>query len=362
MKRFLALLLSALAALGGTARAQSYVIEDLRIPVPGAGAAGLEAVLVKPAGGGRNPLALITNGSPRLATDRPGMRAMNQYPQALEFARRGFTAVAVLRRGYGGSGGGWAESNGPCGNPIYTYAGRVGAEDLRASILALEQRNDVDPSRVVAVGVSAGGFATVALTEDPPPGLRAAISFAGGRGSTASDTVCAPDRLAAAFGEYGKRSRLPMLWVYAANDHFFGPVLADQFRAAFAEAGGHARFVRPGPFGTEGHFLFSKAGIPIWTPLVDDFLREQRLLPISTVLPPPDAPPPPNLSANGIEQFRAYLAATPHKAFAATPAGAFGWVSRRRDVREADTDALKTCTAHGEGCRVVIEDNGLPPR
>ena len=46
---------------------------------------------------------------------------------------------------------------------------------------------------VSAVGVSAGGFATVALTASAPQGLVAAINFAGGRGSLSADEVCEED-------------------------------------------------------------------------------------------------------------------------------------------------------------------------
>ena len=121
------------------------------------------------------------------------------------------------------SGGDGTDSYGPCVNPDYVAAGTAGAADLKASIDYLVNRPDIDRSRVISVGVSAGGFATVALTADPPPELVAAISFAGGRGSIHNDEVCHGERLVEAFRSFGKRSRIPMLWVYAENDRFFGP-------------------------------------------------------------------------------------------------------------------------------------------
>ena len=343
--------------------AQSYVREELRIPAPGAGPGGLEALLVKPAGTGRNPLALVTNGSPRNDDERPGMTARQLYPQALEFARRGFTTVVVLRRGYGSSGGGWAEGYGRCRpDADYTSAGRAGATDLKAAVVALSTRTDVDPSRVVVVGVSAGGFATVALTEDPPPGLVAAISFAGGRGSEASDVVCAPDRLVSAFATYGQTSRVPMLWVYAANDHFFNPGLAAQLHAAFIAAGGTVAFVQPGPFGREGHFLFSAAGATIWTPIVDQFLTTHGLKLRASLLPPPplpDVPPPADLSLTRRDAFQAYLAALPEKAFAVSSDGHLGWSTARRDPQEAARDALENCAR--PNCRLVMRNDTAYP-
>ena len=120
-------------------------------------------------------------------------------------------------------------------------------------------------------------LATVALTADSPPELAAAISFAGGRGSISADEVCREDRLVEAFRVYGTRSRIPMLWVYARNDHFFGPRLAQQLKNAFAGAGGNVEFVAAPAFDRDGHHLFSMDGIPVWAPYVDDFLRRHDL-------------------------------------------------------------------------------------
>jgi len=91
---------------------------------------------------------------------------------------------------------------------------------------------EVDPGRIISIGRSAGGFATVALTAKPPAGLVAGISFAGGRGSPAKDEVCNPGDLINAFQVFGEKSRVPMLWVYAQNDHFFSPQMAAEFYQA----------------------------------------------------------------------------------------------------------------------------------
>ena len=150
--------------------------EDLRIQAPGAGSRGLEAMLLRPAGTRRYPLALFSHGAPRDASERAGMSPNSSYHQAVEFARRGFAALIVMRRGYGNSGGDYAEDSGPCGRRDYSIAAKASVSDLRAAIDAMKNRTDVTTNGMIAVGVSAGGFATVALTADPPPGLAAAIS------------------------------------------------------------------------------------------------------------------------------------------------------------------------------------------
>ena len=112
--------------------AQEYTREDLRIPMAAAGPRGLEALLIRPAGGGPYPLALISHGAPRDGSARAGMTVNGLYRQAAEFARRGFAALIVMRRGYGTSGGQYAENSGPCANRDYLRTARTPAADLRA--------------------------------------------------------------------------------------------------------------------------------------------------------------------------------------------------------------------------------------
>jgi dienelactone hydrolase len=317
----------------------------------------LEALVVRPDDGARHPLAVLSHGAPREAGKRPDMHPRSRIAEAREFARRGWVAVVAMRRGYGLSEGDYAESSGRCDSPDYERAGRASAEDIRAVIAAMAARPYVDASTVLGVGQSAGGLATVALTADPPPGLVAAINFAGGRGSSAPDQVCSADRLVAAFGVFGRSSRVPMLWVYADNDHYFGPALAQRFHAAFTAAGGQARFVAAPAFRDDGHGLFSKDGIPLWTRTVDDFLAERRLTQIDKPMPMPtrtDVAFPRGLDAEGRAAFLAFLDAPTHKAFATSPSGAWGWRSGRRDAETAAAEALESCSRHSRTpCSVV---------
>jgi hypothetical protein len=79
--------------------------------------------------------------------------------------------------------------------------------------------------------------------------------------------VCGENRLVPAFARYGKTSRIPVLWISAGNDHFFGPRLMAQLTSSFSNAGGHLTYVETPPFGDDGHRLFGATnGIPIWSP------------------------------------------------------------------------------------------------
>jgi dienelactone hydrolase len=367
MRPALAAIAAILASLAfvPAAGAQGLVEEPLHIPAPQAEPEGLEALLVRPAGPGRHPLVLVNHGGARDVEDRSTLTPEQWLPELEFFARRGFTAVAVMRRGYGTSGGVWAEGYGPCTHPNYRASVAAAVSDLRVAIADLSQRPDVDPSRILSVGTSSGGLATVGLTADPPPGLVAAISFAGARGSPSSDEVCSPEELIATFKALGARSRVPMLWIFAQNDHFFGPQLAERLWHAFTVGGGKAEFIETPPFGSDGHFLFSPEGMPIWAPLVDKYLEERglKLLPQPLPLPTPAAlPMPAGLSPEGQQAFRRFLLGAPHKAFAAAPDGAFGWRTGRRTTEEARRGAMDNCGDRGAiDCRVIAVDDRLEP-
>ena len=243
MKRFVAVI-ALLFALVPPAAA-GLVEEEIGLPVSfgpmgRSGTVRLDALIVRPDDGQRHPLAVLNHGAPRDGADRAAMNPGSMRAQAREFARRGWAVVAFMRRGYGRSEGDYVESSGKCASPDYVASGRNSADDVRAVIQAMKARPYVDGTRIISVGRSAGGFATVALTADPPPGLLSAISFAGGRGSTRPDYVCDEDRLVDAYATFGRTSRIPMLWVYAENDHWFVPPLAQRLFAAFTGAGGCA--------------------------------------------------------------------------------------------------------------------------
>jgi dienelactone hydrolase len=343
-------------------RADGLRLDALKIPavISGPGGPGsfeLEAIVIRPDDGLPHPLAVLNHGSPRSAGDRPTMTPYRMWAQAVAFARRGWVAVAFLRRGYGHSEGQWAEDYGSCGHPDYVTAGRAAAADIAAVAKFMATQPYVSKGKWISVGVSAGGFATVALTADPPQDLAAALSFAPGRGSSGPDAVCGEKQLVSAFARYGKTSRLPLLWVSADNDHFFGPKLVSQFTAAFSQAGGNLSFVRTPAFGSDGHRLFSDvSGIPIWSPIVDRFLQSNHLelrdRPIEIALP--DVPAPSSLKASGRAAFKTYLQSGPNKAFAVGGGSGFGWATGRRSVDEAVKEALGYCAPGASArCRIV---------
>jgi dienelactone hydrolase len=349
----------------GQVRAEDIRLEALRIPavISGSnGTVGLEAIVLRPDDQLPHPLAVLNHGSPRNAEDRSTMSPYGMWAQAAAFARRGWVVVVFMRRGYGRSEGERAEGYGSCADPDYARAGRAGARDIAAVAQFMTSQPYVSKDKWISVGVSAGGFATVALTADPPPGLAAAIAFAPGRGSTSPDSVCGANQLVSAFAQYGKTSRIPLLWVSAENDHFFGPRLVSQLTTAFSKAGGNLTLVTKPPFGSDGHHLFSAAGIPIWSPIVDRFLASNNLalrdrpIDVST----PDVAAPSGLNASGREGFKTYLESGPNKAFAVGGNSHFGWATGRRSIDQARQDALGLCVASAKWRVVNVNNKPMP--
>jgi dienelactone hydrolase len=358
----LLLALAVAAAPAEKSRAEGIRLDALKIPVVISGSSKpasveLEAIVLRPDDGLPHPLAVLNHGSPRMASARPAMSPYAMWAQATAFARRGWVAVAFLRRGYGQSGGQWAENYGSCSNPDYATAGRAGASDIAAVAKFMIAQPYVSKEKWISIGVSAGGFATLALTANPPHDLAAAISFAPGRGSTSADTVCGANQLISAFAQYGRTSRIPLLWVSAENDHFFGPQLVSQLTAAFSKTGGTVTYVKTPPFADDGHQLFIAAnGIPIWSPIVDRFLMSNKLVLRDGLIDVAHAnvAAPSSLSTRGREAFQTYLESGPNKAFAVAGDAHFGWATGRRTIDEARKDAMGFCTSGAPaGCRIV---------
>jgi dienelactone hydrolase len=252
------------------------VVEESWLVPGGPGEDGRPAMLrarvLFPPGPGPFPAAVINHGSP----GEPGRQFMEppSYPAAADwFLRRGYMVVLPMRRGYGDFGP-WPENPGPCADPDFVAAGNAAADDILGVVGRLRALRIVRPDRILLVGQSAGGFGVIAAAARNPPGVFGAVNIAGGRLGGREEPRCAPDRLVAANGAFGRTARVPTLWLYSENDSFFDPDLSRAMVSAFGEAGGRAVYVLMPAFKDDGHRLFADPdGLAFWTPSVAAFLE-----------------------------------------------------------------------------------------
>lgn len=233
----------------------------------------LEATLFLPDGPGPFPLVVLSHGTTREPALRLSQKRLRYEIQSWEFVHWGFAVVIPMRRGYGNSGGDYAEEEGLCEQALFYEAGLESAKDLLATVRFLSAKPYIDPQKIILAGHSTGGFASLAVASRGFPGLLGVINFGGGRGSM-KEKNCSPPRLAEVFEKFGRATRVPTLWIYAEDDTYFPPWLAREMYRAYTAAGGRARLVMLPAFGGEGHFVFPDGrGLALWTPAVSRFLR-----------------------------------------------------------------------------------------
>lgn len=256
-------------------------VERVPVSVPlenGQRAAGdLVVTVFTPAGSGRHPLIVINHGRAGDADGRHKLGRARYSAAAKFFTQAGFVVAVPVRLGYGVTGGPDLENGGACRDRNFTPIFDRAASQIAQVIQAMAQRPDVDASNIVVLGQSVGGASTVALAAQNPPGVRAAINFAGGSGGDpikSPGKSCRPDRLQTTYADYGRATRVPMLWIYTENDLYWGPDWPKRWADAYNAAGGHAKFVPMGPDGDNGHSLFTHAPDK-WKPVVVKYLRVQ---------------------------------------------------------------------------------------
>lgn len=227
------------------------------------------------------PLAILLHGRAPQASQRASFGRATYRTTAHWLVTQGFIVGVPTRIGYGVTGGDDVEETGGCETKNYPPGYQAAADQALVALRALQLRPDADREHAVVIGQSYGGATAIALAAMNPPGVVAAINFAGGGGGnpeTRPGRPCAPQRLERMFARYGETARMPTLWIYTENDLYMGPDYPREWHQAFARAGGTGAFVQLPPFGKDGHTLFSQ-GPEIWRPLVLRFLQQQGLVP-----------------------------------------------------------------------------------
>ncbi len=255
--------------------------EQLWIVPDGGSTGGLRATVFRPPGSEnesstdkRRPLVVINHGTSeltRIAVSMPVYYWLSRW-----FVERGYVVVLPQRRGHGATGGPLAEAIGTCADPDHFTSGQIAADDIAATAAYMSRQSFVEPGQTIVVGVSTGGWASLALAARTPAVARAVINFAGGRGGHAggkANTICGYSQLVQAAHDYGATSNISALWLYSENDSFFGPGLARDMFGAWRSGGGKGELDILPAYHDEGHDIADDLeGWDVWGERVDRFL------------------------------------------------------------------------------------------
>jgi len=189
----------------------------------------------------------------------------------------GYVVAVPQRPGHGETAGTYLEDYGACDDPDYLQASSAIAQSIKTVIDAMMRKDYVRKTGLILIGHSAGGWGSLALASQNVAPLSAVINFAGGLGGRSYDLPnrnCAPDRLAMTATTFGQTTRVPTLWLYAANDTYFGPELSSTLAKFYRQAGGTVEFHLLPASKEEGHFLIRTSDA--WMPILEEFLASRR--------------------------------------------------------------------------------------
>jgi dienelactone hydrolase len=337
--------------------------EQVRIPVNG-GQRSVAATVLRPEGPGPYGVVVLNHGVPVSEVERLRTSAADFNATAPIFARRGYVVVMPLRRGFGATGGSFAEDAGPCSNPDYERGERAAAEDVMAAYDYAQTLPYADPSRMILAGQSAGAMVSLfAAGASAPKGLVAVLTFAGGRGGNPNlspGTPCAIEPLARLFDMLGKSVRAPVLFHYAENDRYFGPRVTRYWYDRFTAGGAAAEYVLAPRYGDDGHFVFADlVGARRWLPVVERFLAAHNV-PFERIdiaatakqqLFTANLPYTMSEACRGL--YRVFLESPAGRAYAVSADGHCGFAGGIANARET---ALRQCgSVAGEPCEIYAE-------
>ena len=141
------------------AEARAAAIEMLRqVRIPAPGGYTIAATILRPAGEGRYGAVVLNHGTPGSASGRARESSELLIHSAAVFARRGYVVVMPMRRGFGATGGEFAEDPGTCANPDYRKGERNAADDVMVAYDFARTLPYVDNQRMILAGQSAGGI------------------------------------------------------------------------------------------------------------------------------------------------------------------------------------------------------------
>ena len=171
--------------------------EQLWLLPSGDAAVALRATVFRPAGAmtERHPLVVVNHGTSEL--NRMSVSMPVYYWLSRWFVDRGYAVVLPQRRGHGATAAPSSRRSAIAPIPITIRSGIIAAQDVGAAVDYMVRQPFVDPARVLVVGISTGGWASLALASQRPDLMTAVVNIAGGRGGHAwgrKNSVCGAER------------------------------------------------------------------------------------------------------------------------------------------------------------------------
>jgi len=238
-------------------------------------AVSLEIVLFRPFEDGRYPTVVFHHGSTGNGSD-PSLFGLTFTNKAIAkyFVDRGWMVAFPQRRGRGQSDGLYDEgfkldrSSYSCQEDLALGGAARALEDLDVITDWVRGRADVDTTRMLVGGSSRGGILSVAHVAQRPEVYLGAINFVGGW-------------IAEGCGDYRSINRTlfvdgaafpgPSLWLYGANDSFYGLPYSRMNFDSFVAAGGLGSMLEmTRAAGLNGHFVINDP--ELWGRTMDGFL------------------------------------------------------------------------------------------
>jgi dienelactone hydrolase len=226
----------------------------------------------------QRPLVVINHGTDeftRLSVSMPVYYWLSRW-----FVDRGYVVVIPQRRGHGATGGELAESIGTCETADHYVSGQIAADDIAATIDYMIGQAFVAPRNVVVVGISTGGWASLALASRNVPSVGSIVNFAGGRGGHAygrPNAICNYDGLLSTANLFGQTARQPSIWLYSENDSYFSPDVALALAREWQLGGGSVQTHIFSAQNNDGHAIADdRADWDLWGDVLDEFIGHHR--------------------------------------------------------------------------------------
>lgn len=229
----------------------------------------------RPDGDGPFPAIIMNHGRAPAKEKRAEPPRFRHTGIVQYWIRRGFAVLVPTRLGYGETGlDPDPEYAGTCNNRDYRTVLTAMIAQIRVALEFAATLPWVDTKRVILMGQSQGGFASIGASGHDLSGVIGAINFAGGAGGDPDNRPgqpCSPAQISAVLSLAGKRAKSPMLWLYSENDKHWGAEWPRKWHAAYTKGGARAELKMFPPVSDNGHALMDK-GFRLWRPVVDQFM------------------------------------------------------------------------------------------